>query len=73
MTLPDYPSMAVNWDAGLPGEMLRALAHLAVVSAQAEEMLHQIYWHHAGLDERSGPIVLDRCSRSCGGWIASQK
>ena len=22
-------------------------------------MLHQIYWHHAGLDERSGPIVTD--------------
>jgi len=59
MTLPDYPSTTVNWDTGLTGEMLRALGHLTVVSAQAEELLHQIYWHHAGLDERSGPIVTD--------------
>lgn len=58
MGLPDYPSFA-NWNPSLPDEMLRALGHLAVVSAQAEELLHQIYWNHAGLNEKTGPIVTD--------------
>jgi hypothetical protein len=59
VTLSDYPPFAVDWNTGLTEAMLRALGKLAVVSAQAEELLHQIYWHHAGLDERSGPIVTD--------------
>jgi hypothetical protein len=59
VTLPDYPPFAVDWNTGLTEAMLRALGKLAVVSAQAEELLHQIYWHHAKLDERSGPIVTD--------------
>jgi hypothetical protein len=29
------------------------------MSAGAEELLHQIYWHHAELDERTGPIVTE--------------
>jgi hypothetical protein len=59
VALSDYPPFAVDWNTGLADEMLRALGKLAVASAQAEELLHQIYWHHAGLDERSGPIVTD--------------
>jgi hypothetical protein len=59
MALSDYPPGNINWDTQLKPEMLQALGSLAVVSAQAEEMLHQIYWHHAGLDEKSGPIVTD--------------
>jgi hypothetical protein len=39
--------------------MLQALGHLAVVTAQIEELLHQIYWKHAGLTEKTGPIVTD--------------
>jgi hypothetical protein len=59
MTLPDYPSSTVSWDTGLKPEMLQALGNLAVVSSQAEELLHQVYWHHAGLNAKSGPIVTD--------------
>lgn len=59
MALSDYPPVVINWNTGLPPEMLRALGTLAVLSAGVEEMLHQIYWHHAGLDERIGPIVTD--------------
>jgi hypothetical protein len=39
--------------------MLQALGHLAVVTAQIEELLHQIYWRHAGLTDKAGPIVTD--------------
>jgi hypothetical protein len=59
MALPDYPPLTVRWDTGLTPEMLQALGNLAVSSAQAEELLHQIYWNHAGLNEQSGPIVTD--------------
>jgi hypothetical protein len=59
MTLPDYPPFVINWETGVKGEMLRALGNLAVVSARAEELLHQIYWNHAGLNERNGPIITD--------------
>jgi hypothetical protein len=60
VTLPDYPSSAkIRWDTGLPPEMLRVLGNLAVASAHVEELLHQVYWHHAKLDERTGPIVTD--------------
>lgn len=57
--LPDSPPFRVHWDTGLRPELLQALGTLAVVSAQAEELLHLIYWKHAGLNERSGPIVTD--------------
>jgi hypothetical protein len=59
VALSDYPSFSIIWETGLNEEMLRALGNLAVVSALAEELLHQIYWQHAGLNERSGPIVTD--------------
>jgi hypothetical protein len=59
VTLSDYPPFAITWNTTLSGEMLRALGNLAVVSAQAEELLHQIYWHHTGLNEQSGPIITD--------------
>jgi hypothetical protein len=59
LTLPDYPRTRINWETGLASELLRALGNLAVASAHAEELLHQIYWHQAGLDERTGPIVTD--------------
>jgi hypothetical protein len=59
VALSDYPPLPVKWETGLTGEMLSALGNLAVISAQAEELLHQIYWHHAGLNEQSGPIVTD--------------
>jgi hypothetical protein len=59
VALSDYPPFTVDWNTGLSEGMLRALGKLAVVSAYAEELLHQIYWHHAGLNEQSGPIVTD--------------
>lgn len=59
MALSDYPPLVINWDAALLPEMLQALGQLAVMSAGAEELLHQIYWNHAGLDERTGPIVTE--------------
>jgi hypothetical protein len=59
MTLPDRPPYVSQWNTGLPPEMLEALGTLAVVSAQAEEFLHQIYWKHAGLDQKTGPIATD--------------
>jgi hypothetical protein len=39
--------------------MLQAIGHLAVVTAEAEELLHQIYWKHGDLDDKKGPIVTD--------------
>lgn len=59
VALLDYPPLTINWESGLKPRMLQALGNLAVVSAQAEELLHQIYWHHAGLNEQTGPIVTD--------------
>ena len=59
MALADYPKFTIKWDSGLKPQMLQALGNLAVVSAQAEELLHQIYWNHAELNERTGPIVTD--------------
>jgi hypothetical protein len=59
LALSDYPPFTVDWNTGLSEGMMRALGKLAVVSAHAEELLHQIYWHHAGLNEQSGPIVTD--------------
>jgi hypothetical protein len=59
MTLPDYPQAVLSWNVGLDPELLQALGKLAVVTAQIEEVLHQIYWKHAGLDEVTGPIVTD--------------
>ena len=59
MALSDYPSIAVDWGTGLLPEMMQALGQLAVMSAGAEELLHQIYWNYAGLDEQTGPIVTD--------------
>jgi hypothetical protein len=59
VALSDYPSFAVNWEPGLDSQMLRALGKLAVTSSQAEELLHQIYWNHAKLSKRNGPIVTD--------------
>jgi hypothetical protein len=62
MALPDYPRFTIDWDTGLEPGMLRAIGNLAVASAHAEELLHQIYWNHAGLDGQSGPIVTDNLS-----------
>jgi hypothetical protein len=59
MTLPDYPRGTINWDTGLAPDMLRALGNLAVAAAQVEELLHQVYWHYAGLTVETGPIVTD--------------
>jgi hypothetical protein len=59
VTLLDRPPFIVRWNTGLKPEMLQALGNLAVVSAQAEELLHKIYWRHAGLNVQSGPIVTD--------------
>ena len=39
--------------------LLEAIGHLAVITAEIEETLHQIYWKHAGLNQNSGPIVTD--------------
>jgi hypothetical protein len=59
MALDDYPTTTVNWDTGLSSRMLQLLGNLAVVSAQTEQLLHQIYWHHLGLTDKTGPIVTD--------------
>jgi hypothetical protein len=60
VTLPDRPfGTLIGWAATLPPEMLQAIGQLAVVTSEAEELLHRIYWRHAGLDEKTGPIVTD--------------
>lgn len=59
MALSDYPPLAIDWVTDLLPEMLQLLGQLAVMSAGAEELLHQIYWNHAGLDEKTGPIVTE--------------
>jgi len=59
MALADRPPFLVGWRTGLPDELLKALGHLAVVSAQIEDSLHRIYWKHAALTTQSGPIVTD--------------
>jgi hypothetical protein len=57
--LSDHPPHVIRWDTGLKPELLTALGNLAVVTAEVEELLHKIYWKHAGLNEKSGPIVTD--------------
>ena len=57
--LPDRPPHVTAWRTGLKPELLQALGTLAVVSAEIEETLHMIYWKHAGLDGKSGPIITD--------------
>lgn len=59
MALPDRPPFLVGWRTGLPDELLKALGHLSVISAQIEDSLHRIYWKYAGLTLQSGPIVTD--------------
>ena len=59
MTLPDRPAGVVKWEIGLPPDLLQAIGHVAVLSAHIEEMLHKIYWVHAGLTDQSGPVVTD--------------
>jgi hypothetical protein len=60
VALRDRPfGSVIGWNTGLPPEMLQAPGNLAVVTAQVEELLHQIYWKHAGLSEKNGPIVRD--------------
>jgi len=59
MALPDRPTFVIRWHTGLPDDLLKALGNLAVVSAQIEEVLHRVYWKHAGLTSESGPIVTD--------------
>jgi hypothetical protein len=59
VTLPDYPSFISGYSSGLPHDLLQALGHLSVVSARLEQLLHKIYWKHAGLNEQNGPIVTD--------------
>jgi hypothetical protein len=58
--LGDRPfGSAIGWNPGLPPEMLQAIGHLAVITAEAEELLHQIYWKYAGLNDKNGPIITD--------------
>jgi hypothetical protein len=49
----------MRWNTSIDTGMLTLLGELAVVSAHMEELLHRLYWKHAGLDEKSGPIVTD--------------
>jgi hypothetical protein len=57
--LSDRPIDGMRWNVGVAPDMLGAIGELAVASAHMEELLHQICWKHAGLDEKSGPIVTD--------------
>jgi hypothetical protein len=59
VTLPDYPPYISGYSSGLPHDLLQALGHLSVVSARLEQLLHKIYWKHAGLNEETGPIATD--------------
>ncbi|TMJ62193.1 MAG: hypothetical protein E6G81_02680 [Alphaproteobacteria bacterium] len=59
MTLSDRPPFILYWEIGLPGELLQAIGKLAVISAHIEEYIHQIYWRHAGLSTKNGPIVTE--------------
>jgi hypothetical protein len=49
----------MQWGVDLQPELLKAIGHVAVVTSEIEELLHQIYWKHAGLNSESGPIVTD--------------
>jgi hypothetical protein len=60
--LSDRPTNVMRWNSGIEPYMLALLGELAVASAHMEELLHQLYWKHAGLDEKSGPIVTDNLS-----------
>lgn len=57
--LSDRPPNVIRWNTGIEPNLLAFLGELAVVSAHMEELLHQLYWKHAGLDEDSGPIVTE--------------
>jgi hypothetical protein len=59
MALDDYPNHLLGWGTGFMPNLLEAIGHLAVITAQIEESLHQIYWKHACLNQNSGPIVTD--------------
>jgi hypothetical protein len=59
MALDDYPTQLLGWGTGFLPDMLQAIGQLAVVTAEIEQTLHQIYWRHAGLNQDSGPIVTD--------------
>jgi hypothetical protein len=59
MTLPDRPWEVVRWNSSFPDDLLAAIGYLAIISAEVEQVLHQIYWKHACLTEVSGPIVTD--------------
>jgi hypothetical protein len=59
VSLSDRPPYVTQWGTALQPELLQALGHLAVVTSEVEELLHKIYWKHAGLSEESGPIATD--------------
>jgi hypothetical protein len=59
VALDDYPTQLLGWSTGFMPNLLQAIGQLAVVTAEIEQTLHQIYWKHAGLDQDSGPIVTD--------------
>jgi hypothetical protein len=59
MALDDYPVHLLGWKTGFIPDFLQAIGELAVVTAEIEETLHQIYWKHAGLNQDGGPIVTD--------------
>jgi hypothetical protein len=56
MALADRPSM-IKWQSGLSPDILQGIGMLAVVSGKIEQLLHLIYWRHAGLTDKTGPIV----------------
>jgi hypothetical protein len=57
MSLPDRTIGIGRWNTGLSPEILQAIGKLAVVSANVEQLLHVIYWMHAGLTGETGPIA----------------
>ena len=57
--LSDRPASVMRWNTDIEPNLLAFLGELAIISAHMEEMLHQLYWKHAGLDDKSGPIVTD--------------
>jgi hypothetical protein len=59
VSLSDRPPYVTQWGTALQPELLQALGHLVVVTSEVEELLHKIYWKHAGLSEESGPIATD--------------
>jgi hypothetical protein len=59
VALGDYPVQIIGWKTGFIPNLLEAIGQLAVVTADIEQTLHQIYWKHAGLNQDTGPIVTD--------------